>query len=289
MTDKPRKPWLAVLLTFATLGLGQVYAGAAPKGIILFLVNFIFSLLSIPFWRPQYFKTTLLVSGLLGIIFFIYCLYDALKLSKAHKYSYELKRYNKWYVYLAIFIINSFVFSPIISATIKSYIVQAYKIPSGSMLPTILLGDHILADKYIYRYNQPKRGDIVIFSQPENPDQDLIKRVIGIAGDLIEIKEKQLYLNNHKYEERYAVHRDPRIIPGDIQPRDNFGPFTVPDNAVFVMGDNRDNSYDSRFFGAIDLPQIAGQAINLYWSWDNETNQVRWERVGTKIENETTD
>ena len=138
--------------------------------------------------------------------------------------------------------------------------------------------------KTLISIKDPERGDIVVFKFPEDPDKDFIKRVIGIAGDIIKIKDKQVYVNNKPANYKQAVHKDSRIIPGELQPRDNFGPRTVPPNCLFVMGDNRDQSYDSRFWGFVNLRAVKGKAFMIYWSWDQENLGVRWGRIGNFLE-----
>ena len=180
----------------------------------------------------------------------------------------------------------------LIALFIRTFIVQAFKIPSESMKPTFLVGDHILVSKFIYGVkipfirntlipiSEPKRGDIVVFIYPEDRSKDFIKRVIGVSGDTIEIKNKKTYLNGLPLNDSHGVYTDDFIIPGSIQPRDNFGPVTVHPGSIFVMGDNRDHSYDSRFWGLVDLKDVMGKAFIIYWSWDKENHGVRWSRFG---------
>jgi len=177
---------------------------------------------------------------------------------------------------------------------IRSFVVQAFKIPSGSMLPTLLIGDHILVNKFLYglrlpypidemivQWGQPERGDIVVFVFPRDPSKDFIKRVVAVEGDTVEIRHKQLYINGEQVEDLHATFADSdREIPG---PRDNFGPLVVPPQKLFVMGDNRDRSHDSRFWGLVDLDEVKGKAFMIYWSWDGEDRWVRWERIGDLI------
>ncbi len=160
------------------------------------------------------------------------------------------------------------------------------------MKQTLLVGDHILVNKFIYGVKlpftnttiipvkNPEHGDIIVFKFPEDPDKDFIKRVIGVSGDLVESRDKQVYLNHEPINHDYGIHTDPHIIPGGIQPRDNFGPIKVPENSLFVMGDNRDHSYDSRFWGFVNVNAVKGKALIIYWSWDKENFGVRWGRTG---------
>ncbi|MHB8139437.1 MAG: signal peptidase I [Smithellaceae bacterium] len=183
----------------------------------------------------------------------------------------------------------------LIAGFIISFIVQAFKIPSGSMIPTLLVGDHLFVNKFIYGVKipffrktiipvtNPKRGDVVVFIYPEDRSKDFIKRVIGTAGDKIEIKNKKLFINDKVSEDSFGVYDDDTIYPADVQPRDNFGPVTVPQNSLFVMGDNRDHSLDSRFWGSVDLKDVQGKAFILYWSWNSEEKTVRWGRLANLI------
>jgi signal peptidase I len=189
----------------------------------------------------------------------------------------------------------------ILALFIRTFIIQAFKIPSGSMLQTLLIGDHILVSKFIYGIKNPfsgtvlvpiktpKRGDIVVFKYPKNPKIDYIKRVIATAGDTVEIKDKKVYLNNHPIDETsYKQHIDNNIFTASQNIRDNFGPVTVPEGHLFVMGDNRDNSQDSRFWGFVDLKAVRGKAFIIYWSWDvtkpffswKRISSARWSRIG---------
>ncbi len=180
----------------------------------------------------------------------------------------------------------------ILALFIRAFVVQAFKIPSGSMKDTLLIGDHILVNKFIYGVKipftqqtlipitDPERGDIIVFKFPEDPDKDFIKRVVGIEGDVIEIRDKKLFVNGKPMEYSQAIFNDSRVISDTIQPRDNFGPVTVPPGHLFVMGDNRDHSYDSRFWGFVDLEAVKGKAFMIYWSWNKTDFDVRWNRIG---------
>jgi len=287
MQNKVRKPWIAGLLTFFSIGLGHIYAGEAKRGLILYLGQSIvlLSLLSL-FVAP--FVIALAVILVCGFAYFTFCFLDSVKCARAGKTEYRLKKYNKWYVYFAYWAMVSIIIQPAIQSVvkvgIKENIVQAYKIPAGSMMPTLLVGDHILVNKYIYKNHAPKRGDIVVFEFPKDPAIDYIKRVIGLAGDLIEIKDKKLFINGVAQNEKFVIHTDKNTLPASSAPRDNFGAFTVPSNTLFVLGDNRDNSYDSRFWGIVDQQKIKGRAECFYWSWDKESSQIRWDRIGKSIE-----
>ncbi len=206
-----------------------------------------------------------------------------MKFAKISRQSYFLEKYNRWYIYLFVFIISSIAIRPIIADGLKRNIVQAYKLYSTSMNPTLLMGDCILVNKFIYKHLKPKRGDIIALPFPEDISKTFIERIIGIGGDIIEIRDKQVFINDSEFKEVYKITLDNRIISGKASPRDNFGPFKIPQDSLFVMGDNRDNSYDSRFWGVIKKTEAQGKAISIYWSWDKEKLQIRWDRIGNKI------
>jgi signal peptidase I len=166
---------------------------------------------------------------------------------------------------------------------IRTFIIEAYKMPSASMKPTLLVGDHFLVNKVAKNSDSIERGDIIVFAFPPDPRKDFVKRVIGLPGEVIEIKDKELYVNESLFNEDYIIHTDPQIIPAGIRPRDNFGPIQIPKNSVFVLGDNRDESFDSRFRGFVDLDKVNGKVTKIYWSWDKKNSQVRWDRIGQKV------
>lgn len=183
----------------------------------------------------------------------------------------------------------------LLALVIRTYVVQAFKIPSGSMLQTLLVGDHILVNKFIYGtkipfsdkrillLTKPRSGDIIVFKFPEDPSRDFIKRVIAVEGDMIESRDKKILVNGKPVKEPYAQHTDNSTHMGGIEPRDNFGPYLVPKNKVFVMGDNRDQSYDSRYWGYVDMKELRGKAFIIYWSWDGIKKMPRLGRIGKLV------
>ena len=175
----------------------------------------------------------------------------------------------------------------------NTFLVKTFYIPSASMEETLLVGDHLFVNRFIYGANSDplsdrllphrgiKRGDIVIFRSPERPTIDMVKRCIGLPGDKIQLVDKELYVNGDWVNDSAAtVHRDPRIYPDR---RDNFGPFTVPEGNYFCMGDNRDNSNDSRFWGPVPAHFVKGRALLIYWSFGGQTSDGQWRGWGHKI------
>jgi len=274
--NKPRKPMIAGLFTLFTIGLGHLYFGKIKKGVILFFGGQLFIVIissSFFFYTP----VGPIIAIIAGISYLVYCIVDSVKGAKPHKLSYSLKQYNRWYIYLLYWLVASFFIQPIVEIAVKSNITKVYKIPSGAMMETLQIGDYIIADRFTYKTSEPRRGDIVVFPFPEDPSKDFIKRIVGMGGDTVEIKNKQVFINGDPYQEHYKVNNDSNVFPKDVQPRDNFGPVKIPEDSLFVMGDNRDNSYDSRFWGFVKKSSIKGKAINICWSW------VRWNRIGQEI------
>jgi signal peptidase I len=212
----------------------------------------------------------------------------------------------------------------ILALIIRAFLVQAFSIPSGSMEPTLLIGDYLLVNKFAYGIRnpitnkvwipigKPHRGDVVVFIFPQDPTKDYIKRVIGLPGDKIQIINKKVYINGKLFETPEAVYDDPLVIPPPQRPtdsaRDNLGPVTVPANSYFVMGDNRDHSYDSRFWGFVPMNDFRGKAFIIYFSWQGPQGKplilafwggleglthhlswnsndfrIRWDRIGRLI------
>jgi signal peptidase I len=193
---------------------------------------------------------------------------------------------------------ESLIIALLIALLVRSFVVQAFKIPSSSMEPTLLVGDHLLVNRLSYvikvpftdiviaDLGEPDRGDVVVFTYPKDRSKDFIKRVIGKDGDVIEIKNKVVYVNGQKMKDPHARFAEDSVIPGVMSPRDNLGPFTVPKDSYFVMGDNRDRSLDSRFWGFVKKDDLIGRALITYISLnsrDDIFHYVRWERIGRLI------
>ena len=187
----------------------------------------------------------------------------------------------------------------LLALAIRTFVVQAFKIPSGSMLPTLQIGDHILVNKFLYGprleipltqislgqlpgIRKPKAGDVVVFIWPKDRSKDFIKRVVATEGQTIEVRDRQIFIDGKPWDDPHSTWMmQQRTGPGGAG--DNYGPYTVPKDHVFVMGDNRDQSYDSRFWGPVPISDIKGQALVIYWSWDGPDRWVRWERLGRLV------
>ena len=179
----------------------------------------------------------------------------------------------------------------VLTLFLRAFVIQAFRIPSASMQDTLLIGDFLFVNKFEYGpkipfthirlpgLRPPRRGDVIVFQFPQDPSKDYIKRCIATGGETIEVREKQVRVNGVALNEPYAIHGDPAVHPAGYDYRDYFGPYTVGKGQLFMMGDNRDNSNDSRYWGPLDLDLIKGRAMFLYWSWDPERNWPRWNRI----------
>ena len=302
---KKRHVWVAIMFSLIMQGMGQVYCGKLARGLIFNFLNilplpitiYLFSVSRSPTLAP----ITIALFFVAGIIQLI-AIIDSAYLAKHTKTDYELKEYNKWYVYVLLVLI---VTGGSIGSTLylRDQTLEAFRVPVASCYPTILPNDRILANKSVYKDIDPKRGDLVIFLNPTNRQINFIKRVVAIAGDTVEIKDGQLYVNDKKLQRRklpQSTLDDIRIkiegeplegdvfeeINGDIKykiilakpPHDkmshDFEKTTVPDHHFFALGDNRNLSRDSRHFGPIQLATIKGRADYLYFPGKD------WSRFG---------
>jgi signal peptidase I len=281
---KKRNPMLAPLLSIVAPGLGQIYNGQLVKGIILYLIGFSISIiLSLAGLQFSFYGMIFALALLICIELFIVgdALFIALK-----KKEIVLRSFNKWYFYI-LFAILAFGIAEVTDRFVDT--TKAFSMPSGSMIPTLMVGDHIIVHLEHHKINKVKRGDIIVFNYPKdpegdfvvskyqkNPEGDWIKRIIAVEGDVIQGKDKVIYLNGEELREPYVKHSDVNIRTDKYDTRDNFGPVKIPENKIFVMGDNRDQSYDSRYCGFVDVKDIKGKALYVYWAEDKS-------RIGKEI------
>jgi len=192
----------------------------------------------------------------------------------------------------------------VLTFLLRAFVIQAFRIPSDSMVPTLLTGDFLFVNKFEYGpkipfthirlpgLRGPRTGDIIVFQFPGNPSLDYIKRCIASGGQTVEVRDKVVYVDGapSAAADRHAYHMDPGISCGGmVGPfpedaglqtcRDNFGPFRVPPGRLFMMGDNRENSNDSRFWGTVPMDYVKGRALFIYWSWDATHFMPRWSRL----------
>jgi signal peptidase I len=273
--EKRRSPIISVLFNTISPGLGHLYCGRPVRavlflGLILAIIfsAFVFYQLTYLFWASAAFL-------LGGIFIYIAALADAINVAMRSKV-YKMRWFNRWHRYLLYYACSVFLIS-ILTIDIRENFIQAYRISSNAMEQTFLIGDYFFVDRKIYKTQQPSRGDIAVFVFPGDTSKLFTKRIVGLPGDVVEIKEKVLYVNGKKVEEPYAVHVD-----NEIKPHDNFGPVTVPPGHFFTLGDNRDRSYDSRYWGFVSREHLLGKARHIFFSVDEE-GTIHWNRIGHKI------
>jgi signal peptidase I len=196
---------------------------------------------------------------------------------------------------------ESIVIAVILALFIRTFIVQAFKIPTGSMEENLLIGDHLLVNKFVFAPTATRlerallpvrsiaRADIVVFKYPEEPERDFIKRVIGLPGETVEVRQKKVYINGKPLDEPYAHFLEPAATPSEFREvtsfdvRERYGPVTVPADQYFVMGDNRDNSQDSRYWGFLPRDYIKGKALIIYWSYESGREDYQDEGAGATL------
>ncbi len=281
MENKPRKLWVAGILSLIQPGLGHIYNGEMRKALIIYLAPFLLTPLLILGLYSRFVIYCLVLFALFIFTYYVLVIFDAVRIAKIFNTQYSLKKYNEVIIYIVIFL-----FAVIINFSVQGFIknstIRAYKLPAASMEPTLLTGDYILVDLREKAKN-PQKKDLVVFEYPQDPSKDFVKRVVAVSGDIVEIKDKQLIVNGNIIREDYVIHKDATTYPIITSPRDQFGPVAVPVNSYFVMGDNRDHSLDSRFWGFVSKNEIKGTVKNIYWSRDRKTSTIRWNRIGKKI------
>lgn len=200
---------------------------------------------------------------------------------------------------------ESLVVAVLLALFVRTFVFQAFKIPSGSMEPSLLVGDHLIVNKMIFAaaptgfertvlaHRDVRRGDVVVFKHPRQPDRDLIKRVIGLPGERLELHRKKIYINGQPLDEPYVHFIEPPSAGGPPRTddlREEYGPVTIPADQYFMMGDNRDNSEDSRYWGFLPLPYMKGKALFIYFSGGESTAGassfagVRWSRLLNRVQ-----
>ena len=269
---KARKPLAAALLSSVTPGLGQVYNGQMVKGILFYLATFLFVIL-LSFTGLQFSFYGLMAIILLALFLWLFIVVESF-IAAAKLKSSTLKPYNKWYIYLIIVVLSFGIDLALTDFFVKDVLgIRGFRIHTDSMLPTLQKGDCIMIRLKHYTSRKPERGDLVMIKNPNNPSQELIKRVVGLEGEKFEIINKRVFINNRPLQEDYKIHTDSsvyvrKLSPYDNSIRDNCGPVIVPWGHCFVLGDNRDNSMDSRHWGSVSLENIKAKALYIYLSAD---------------------
>jgi len=265
---KKRNPLLAAIATFGAFGLGQLYNGKHKKAAMaymLWIVIAAFTLLAPLSANIMWLLASQALLYSVGLIVMI----DAFRNARSLR-EISLRPYNRWYIYLAIVLLQVLVVSPPPANLLLSSI-RAYKIPTQTMSPTLEIGDGLIANMKAYKKNPPSRGDVIIFKYPNNESVSYVKRVIGLPGEKLEMIGRTVYINGKALTETHVRYIDPNSVD------EHYGPYDIPQGCYFVLGDNRDNSQDSRFWGFVKQSQLLGQARYLYWAKDKS-------RIGKQIE-----
>jgi signal peptidase I len=244
-----RDPWLAVLLSRLFIpGVGHIYLGRRLAGVLLLVASV--ALLAMPDSPPI---ASLLVALLLG-----FACFDAYRSSPVRR-----EASMRPILWIALLVTVTALASTAAGAALRTWVIQAFREPSESMLPTLRPGDFFFVSKspgYV-----PGRGDVVVFHQPFHPKTEFIKRIVGLPGDTLAIRKRLLYANGFRLDDPHAFHPDPQYQPAAVGPRDDFGPRVLAPGEYFVLGDNRENSNDSRYWGPVARDLIEGRAFKIYW------------------------
>ena len=285
---KKRVPFLALLLSIAATGLGHIYCGKLAKGLFLFFISFAFAPIianSMENISSIFSLMAVIGSIIILISVFLYAVVDSYLLAKQVGRGYALKEYNRWYVYL-LFIVVSVSYPSSLSNHIREDILQAFKIPSVSMVPSILRNDYVLLNKAIFKTQAPTRGDVVVFVYPNDRHLNYIKRIVAMPGETVEIRNNVVLVNDKPLEYDRVdsealsaiknqvdgnvleeVNGDVRykiMVKGTDPAYSDFKRITVPNGHCFVLGDNRTHSSDSRHFGPVPLADIKGRVDYIY-------------------------
>jgi signal peptidase I len=287
-----REPWLAVVLSLLAPGLGHLYCGGLVEGLVLFLV----SLLFVPLVVVAALLTPatpvlvgLVVAGVALLGVYLYAAAGAYRAARRQRERYEPREYNHPALYV-LFALVGIVYS-VGGAWFVPHVFEAFYVPTGSMVPTIIDGDHVLVNKFVYERRLPRRGDVIVFRVPGKPGQNWIKRVIGLPGDTVELRDNEVFINGRKLErDRLPADVLPAPVDGEVFEESNAGrryriligkeksadqpKTTVPEGTCFVLGDHRDRSEDSRAFGPVPLGSILGGVQYVYYP------AATWERFG---------
>jgi len=300
-----RKPLIAFLFSCVYPGLGQLYNGQLHKAVSIYIIELLL-ILTLFYYGIRSTFVGFVIGITMVIIFHIVVIIDSVIVSNKLN-NYKLKQFNKWYFYvlflLCIYLLNSQVFT-----YFESYS-KNYKIPNSAMENSLLIGDHIISDQKYFDKHSVNRFDIIIYEY-KNKQGNEVKRVIGLPGEKIEIINKEVFINDKSISSVFIKHIDNRILKKDqgnltidnnlMVSRDNFGPYYIPQNSYFVLGDNRDLSADSRYSGVVNQSEIIGKPLYIYFSLGSEplinfreyiinknskkVNHIRWDRIGKEIE-----
>jgi signal peptidase I len=288
-----RRWWLAGPMSLVTPGLGQWYCDRKARaavflgGHLLLTASTLFLIVTLP---PQFAPLNVAMPVLFLLGWQVVGMVDAIACARRTPSSARLGVWTRWYACVVLFVLMNILVLPFWAKYAVGPWIRTFKIPTGGMEPTVLRGDWLLAVNWAYNPREPffghlltaprppARGDIVTFPFPEDPTRTFMKRVIGLPGETVEVRGRTVYIDGEALVEPYVQF----IAPDDVQ-RSDWGPETIPTRSVFVLGDNRDNSRDSRFWGYVKREDVLGRAVVIYWSRDSETGGVRFDRIGRRL------
>lgn len=273
---KPRKPWLAAVLSLIATGMGQVYNGQWKKGVGFFVAELVLGLVMIPMFA-DFTSLAILVAFLVG--FNVFVAGEAYATARGVD-DFIPGRTNRWWVY-AVFIIGGLVLGAAFERVVQCCFYKTYQVPSRSMVPTLQVGDHFMVG-ILDADDALERGDIVIFKSPKDESVDFVKRVVGLPGETVEMRDWTVFVDGKPLDEPYVF----KNLEGPLSVLKNIGPYTVPESAVFVLGDNRGKSTDSRVFGPVPRERVTGRALYIYFPGPG--GKGKWiERLGRKLQRPT--
>ncbi len=307
---RARRPWIAAALSLLQPGLGHLYAGRpglalvpSVLGVLLVASMYLGALL------VRLVPLNVVLPLLLIPVLYIAVPIHAARIAKRTGSNYVLRPYNRWYVYAGFYVVLGILVIPAILEVVRERVVQAFRIPSGSMEPTIQVGDFLYVVKWPVEQRRPSRGGLVVFESVEEPGLNVVTRVVGMPGDTLAMTAGRLVRNGQLLDEPYAVHVDARRSEDPVQRRkmkewqseyllqrvpdyapdlQSWGPLVVPPDSFFGMGDNRDAAYDCRYYGFIPFTHVIGRPSVVYFSLDTRApgsllSRIRWQRIGHRL------
>lgn len=284
---RSRSGVMALMLSICP-GLGQQYAGYITRGIVLYISLIIISWLAAAVFMFIEGRAAVALF-LVPVGGFLFTAFDAYRLASRQAKDYKLRWFNRWWIYPTVFILLLLTVNPLMDALIGKTITRGHLAHTDSMLPTVLNNDILLVNKLAYKISAPQRGDIVLidFNLKRVPgltkiamDDQLVRRIIAVPGDTVEIKGLDVMVNGKKIEELYVSFKESNR---PLYVENSFGPATVPPDAYFIMGDNRNFSIDSRILGFIDKRALGGKITKILWSWNLNEEKIKWDRAGMNI------
>jgi signal peptidase I len=304
-----RRPWIAAVLNVLLPGLGHLYVGRPDIAVVLSLLAFLGVVLLYVGALVPLAPLNVALPFVVILALFLGGPVHAALVARRTRGSYSLKPYNRWYVYVGLYLVLGVLAFPAITGFFRTHLIEAFRVPSGSMEPTTRAGDLLYVAKWPPDHRRPALGRVVVFESTEEPGLKVIKRILGMPGDTLLMRSGELFRNGRPLREPYVIHIDPartddasqrekmrrwqvhyiRDPPSSYAPDiQNWGPFVVPSDSFFALGDNRDASYDSRYYGFVPHASIIGRPSVIYFSFDPEgpgslLSRVRWARIGQEL------